>query len=378
MTKFKPIFEEFDYDYFMEQMLNQISDDMDKREGTVIWDALAPASIEFANQYFQMDEIYKNMFSDTADREFLIKHGKDRKTFVYPATYALIKGKFDKAIEIGTRFNLRDLNYKVEKFLSFEEVEENGKPKKYFYYSLRCETSGEIGNIPYGQLLPMTNIQGLKYAETMELLIPGEDEEDTEHFRNRVLDSFHDTRFGGNIADYKDFVGAIQGVGKVRVIPVWDGPTTVKVVFLNSENKPPTTELVDEVQTKVDPTQNAGEGKGIAPIWHFVTVEGAGADEIQIKTKIEFEKDYTFDTLQVYIEEAIDRYLQSLRSGWDNEENTVVRVSRIESAILDIDGVLDVLVTQINGKSSNYIVKENAVPILGDVVHDESLVSCYE
>ena len=84
------------------------------------------------------------------------------------------------------------------------------------------------------------------------------------------------------------------------------------------------------------------------------------------------------EEIEIYIEEAIDRYLQSLRSGWDNEENTVVRVSRIESAILDIDGVLDVLVTQINGKSSNYVVKENAVPILGDVVHDESLVSCYE
>ena len=37
----------------------------------------------------------------------------------------------------------------------------------------------------------------------MELLIPGEDEEETEAFRQRVLDSFQTQAFGGNQADYR-------------------------------------------------------------------------------------------------------------------------------------------------------------------------------
>ena len=44
---------------------------------------------------------------------------------------------------------------------------------------------------------------------------------------------------------------------------------------MTSEFKPPTEEFIQQVQTKIDPTQNNGEGLGIAPIGHIVTVEGA-------------------------------------------------------------------------------------------------------
>ena len=77
--------------------------------------------------------------------------------------------------------------------------------------------------------------------------------------------------FGGNVADYKERVNAMNGVGGVKVYPVWNGGGTVKLVIINSEFNVPSAELVGQVQTAVDPVQNSGRGVGIAPIGHVVT-----------------------------------------------------------------------------------------------------------
>ena len=54
------------------------------------------------------------------------------------------------------------------------------------------------------------------------MVIPGEDEEDTEVFRQRYMDSLNAQAFGGNRADYLEKVNAIPGVGGVKVYRVWN------------------------------------------------------------------------------------------------------------------------------------------------------------
>ena len=63
----------------------------------------------------------------------------------------------------------------------------------------------------------------LTHAELVELLIPGDDEEETETFRQRVLDSFQSQAFGGNQADYREQVLAMPGVG-LSLIHIWPFP----------------------------------------------------------------------------------------------------------------------------------------------------------
>ncbi len=66
-------------------------------------------------------------------------------------------------------------------------------------------------------MIPIDYIQGLKTAELTEILIPGEDEEDTEKLRQRYFDSFKDSAFGGNVRDYLNKTKSIPGVGSVKV-----------------------------------------------------------------------------------------------------------------------------------------------------------------
>lgn len=361
------MYEDQTQEVILSRMLSKVSDDLDKREGSIIHDACAPASIEVMLLYAMCDYFLKNTFGDTAEREFLIERAKERGLKPYPATYAVVKAVFTPdslEIAIGTRFSYDDLNYEV-----IEKVSAGT-------YLMRCETAGTVGNMPAGTLLPIDYIAGLQTAELTEVTIPGEDEEGTEVFRARYLASFDSQAYGGNIADYKEKVNAIEGVGGVKVYPVWNGGGTVKVVFMTSEYKPPTAEFIDQVQTIIDPETNHGEGVGIAPIGHVVTVVGAANSAINIGLHLTYSSG-SFVDYEEDIKQVIDDYFFELNQTWEQTQiatteqvsNTglVVRISQIETRILGISGITDIEHTTLNGEESNLTLGVDELAVRGVV-----------
>ncbi|HEK5039664.1 TPA: baseplate J/gp47 family protein, partial [Clostridioides difficile] len=93
-------------------------------------------------------------------------------------------------------------------------------------------------------------------------------------------------------------------VGGVKVYPVWNGGGTVKLVIINSNFKVPSTDLVNLVQEEIDPLQNQGEGLGLAPIGHRVTVEGVTSTTINISAEITYKNGYTWENIKSIAEEA--------------------------------------------------------------------------
>lgn len=354
----------------LNRMLEKVPNDIDKREGSIIYDASMPAAIEFMLLYATVDYFIKNTFGDTAEREFLILRAKERGLAPYPATYAIVKGECTPNninISVGTRFSYDDVNYSITESLG------NGQ------YLLKCETIGIIGNKPSGKLVPIDYVKGLEFAQLLEVTIPGEEEEITEDFRTRYLNSFENQAYGGNIYDYREKVNAIEGVGGVKIYPVWNGGGTVKIVFMTSEFKPPTEEFIQQVQTKIDPEQNNGEGLGIAPIGHTVTVEGAKNTNIKIDLNVTFDNG-SFENYKSKIEKIIDNYFLELNSKWEDTQRVsvdvyenkgiIVRISQIESRILDIEGVTDITGTKLNGLEKNLQLDTDELAVRGEIIND--------
>lgn len=337
----------------LKRMLESVPDSLDQREGSIIFDSCKPAAIEVMLLYAMADYFLKNTFGDTAEREYLIERAKERGLYPYLATYAKCKGTFTPAtldIPIGTRFSYDDVNYAITEKIS------DG------VYFMSCETSGIVGNKPTGSLIPIDYVAGLQTAVLSEVTVPGENEEETEAFRKRYLDSFNSQAYGGNIADYREKINKIQGVGGVKVYPVWNGGGTVKVVFMTSESKPPTAEFVNNVQTLIDPVTNSGQGVGIAPIGHFVTVQGATNSRIAIGLHLTFSNG-TYENYKDAIESAIDEYFLELNRGWQDTQKAeignvsnsglVIRISQIESRLLNIEGIEDIQHTTLNNIEEN-------------------------
>ena len=47
--------DEMTFDYIMNRMLESVPDTVDKREGSIIYDALSPAAAELAKAYMELD-----------------------------------------------------------------------------------------------------------------------------------------------------------------------------------------------------------------------------------------------------------------------------------------------------------------------------------
>ena len=343
------------FESLMKEMLSRIPNDLDKREGSVLYNALAPSAVELQNTYIEMDNILDMVFVDTTEGVFLTKKCHERGIERLPATNAICKGEFNIDVPIGSRVYFVGLQYKV--------TEKNSQK----FFKLQCETSGEKGNHPLGNMIPVEYIQNLTSAVLTEVLIPGEEVESDQSLRQRYYDSLFGLAFGGNIADYKQKVLQMQGVGAVKVYPTWQGGGTVKLVILTSEYKAPSQELVDMVQTAIDPTQNQGQGLGLAPIGHVVTVVGAQQTTVDVTARITYQNGYYFDRIQSALEQTIEDYFNELNESWGNEKNLVVRISRIESRILDLEGVLDVSDTELNGQMRNIEIDENNIVVRGQV-----------
>jgi uncharacterized phage protein gp47/JayE len=279
---------------------------------------------------------------------------------------------------------------------------------------VECETQGVIGNQYLGDMIPMEYIDGLQTATLTEVLIPGEDEEDTEVLRQRYFDSFKEQSFGGNREDYLETVKKINGVGNLKVTRVWNGDIhpaemipsakvtswyqsvidgldaevalwlskvylaasekkltvggTVLITIVDSDDYgEATTTLVKEVQETLDPDISAGEGYGLAPIGHVVTVKSASPVTIQVKTTLTFDEGYNWSNLGNTITEAVNAYLLELRQEWADSSFTVVRVSQIESRILAVKGVADIANTRLNGSTNNVTLGAYEIPVIGGV-----------
>lgn len=369
---YEPIFDDNTFENVLERNLDRIPDEFDKREGSVIYDAIAPMAIEISLLYSYLDFLFKNAFGDTANRYWLIERAKERGIEPYKATKAVIIGRFDAKLNIGDRFFIDDIYYTVSK-LQKEE-------KELFFYELICNEEGSIGNIEGGKLTPTRTIRNLNLAEIYKLAILGEDEEDTEDFRERYFETIKSIAYGGNIDDYRKKVKAIDGVGLVKVIPVWNGGGTVKLIITDSKFKEPTSELISKVQEIIDPIPFHQKGVGVAPIGHYVTVVGAKSKKINITCEILKSRDSNLEEIKREIEKDVEEYFKNQRKIWSSYEKVDssiyvendIRLAKITSIVLNVADVIDYDTIKFTDTDKKvFELSEDELPVLGDIIVTE-------
>jgi len=348
------------YEDLIAQKLAKVDPSLDTREGTsLIYNSTAANSIETIQMLVTLKNQIDLVFADTAPREYLIRRAAERGLKPFEATKARLKGVFNKNVNVGARFSLDELNYIV-----VEKIKDNE-------YVMECETFGEMGNLFIGTLIPIDYIDGLTSAELTEVLVPGENDEETEAFRTRYFNSFESTAFGGNRKDYKDKVSFLQGVGGVRVYRAWNGGGTVKLVIINSQFEKPSTALVEDIQEAVDPLHGQGDGLGIAPIDHIVTVFPVDETIIDIDLNITYQSSWGWADIEAKVLAVIDDYFKELAKEWaesdDDHAGVVVRISQIETRLLGIAGVIDIANTLLNGTETNIVLTKEAIPKRGVV-----------
>ncbi len=351
------MYENMTYDFLLQTMLQETANDVQKIPGTLVYNALSALAFELEKLYIQADYIIGQGYADTADYENLVRIAGNRGIYPKEATHSIFKAEFNVAAPIGSRFNLKQYNYIVSDVI---EAEKNT-------YKMTCEYAGSEPNELLGELTPITYIDGLESAKLTECLVAGEDADSRETLYKRYIESFTSDSFGGNVASYKQYFREQDGIVDCKIYPVWNGPLTVKAVLLGAGYTAPTEYLIKQIQEACD--SEPGEGYGFAPIGHKVTVEAVTELKISVETHITFAGGYNFETSKEEIKKAVESYFLETRKTWASNETLTMYISRLESAILNVQGVIDVSGTTLNGNDHNLTLTADQIPVLSEVTN---------
>lgn len=347
------------FDAILTRMLERIPENYDKQEGSVIYDALAPAAAELHTMYIALDEAVTNSYGDTASRDYLIRLCMERGIMPTEATSAVVQLEVtpSRADLLGMQF--RQPNSTVTYTVS--EMMNSG------IYRMKCDTAEDIGNRYLGAVLPVSSLDNLETAEITAILIPGTEEEETEHLRERYLQNTRIKPFAGNRSSYVELISGMPGVGAVKVTPFWRGAGTVLITLTDASYGTASDAFVQQIQEVVCPIGDTS-GLGLAPIGHNVTIQSVKAKEITVQLSIAVASGYTTNAISMEIEKTINLYFMELRKAWAKETATIVRTAQITSRVMAIRGVIDVYSVQMNQSSRNITLDSSTIPILGGVL----------
>ncbi|OIB00187.1 Baseplate J family protein [Paenibacillus sp. LC231] len=364
----------------MNRMLNKVPSDIDKSEGSFIWDAHAPVAFMLSEAALWAQELLRRGFASTvaSDRPDIrsaeldlrtAEHGITRREAVASSGSVVFTGKPGTTVPAGTYVATpadegsgeSSVEYVTTSGVTLSDLGTGTAP-------IRAVMPGSNGNVPAGVIqLMMTSISGVTSVTNLEPTRSGTDTESDQSLLERFYAKVRSQGTSGNKAQYMQWANEIAGVGGVEVVPLWKGPGTVGLYLIDTGKRAASPDIVDAVQQYIDPSQD-GQGEGVAPAGPVITVMPAAEVAIDISVKVQRTQELpsTMDEIRKLIEDGVRTYLQQIAF---NRKDPLVRYTRIAAVLLDIPIIIDYSDLTINGhtEQQNIEIGSGQVAVLGTV-----------
>lgn len=337
-------------DQILDEMKAGIRDDVDKREGAVVHDMLAPVAEEIEMLGWELDAIYANGFADTADLDFLKRRAAEMGVDWKPAVSA--EGSITLAGANGTQVPTA---YRVftESGVYFQTTATATLIDGTATIPATAVVGGISGNVSAGEITQFeASVAGITGVTNNANFTGGIDDESGDDLLTRYLLKVRKPITSGNTFHYELWATEVEGVAAAKVFPLWDGDGTVKVVVIGSDGRAPSPDIIGNVAEHIETER---------PIGADVTVVAVQEIALDIVVTLTLAGDLTPDDVLAGVMAGIGDYLLSEAS------TGVVRYNRVGDALLHVGGVIDYEGLTINGGISNVIVDAESVAIVGEV-----------
>ena len=351
---------QYTYESLHTEALNLVAEDVDKREGSVVFDMTAPAAWNIAKCFDVLYQVAMQSRIQTATGEYLDLCASQNKIYRNRATHAKWRihvEPMDVELTVradgvqGTRFiSTNGLNYIYEVITK----ESDGD------YIVECLNAGAEGGRDFGELEERPIVHALESVEFVKCLDGGQDEETDAAFRMRWWSIAKNMGYGGNFYDYQTWIltdyaqdNGYQFDG-FFIFPAWDGGGTVKIVpTIKTDDggyMPTDTASASALKDWLDPEPVTGQGAGKAPVGHKVTVETAETVSIDVHivvtmiggsplTEIVISKIQS--AVRAYFEAQRGRAATTKSDGFPYAYSALIAVSAIESVAHNQSGDID-------------------------------------
>ena len=322
----------------------------DTREGSYTNTLVSPVAYEMWKFYMALNAVIPMVYIDEKSGIYIDKkaahYGIERKPGTKAQAVVEIAGDDGTLIIAGKVFLTGD---SLQYALDTDVVITDGLA----HCSLTAVENGEKYNVPAGAIFrQMQNQTGITRVESAAA-IGGTDAESDTSLVNRYYDFLRRPPTSGNIAHYEKWAREIDGVGAAKVIPLWNGPGTVKVLIAGDHNQPVDAAIVESVTSHIEK---------VRPIGADVSVESASGHTINVAASVAILPTTDIYTVEEAFSAALTLYFESI-----SFTQYLVVYNRIGYILLGIPGVVNYTDLTINGAAIDIPLSINEVPVIGAI-----------
>ena len=322
-------------------------------EGTFSRDLIAANAVEFENCYNEIEMLKYAAFAETAWGEYLTRRasefGVERKRAVTARGEVTVTGEAGAYIIRGSLFQTKE-------GLKFYTTESATIPdnRKTLTIPIEAGSPGTKGNAAENTITEIPySIPNVYSVTNKAKCTDGADEETDKALLARLLFRVRQPITSGNANHYRDWAMSVDGVGNCKVIPLWNGNGTVKVIIVTSNNESASKELIQNVGTYIEKHR---------PIGATVTVVSPAPLTIDIRAEVSGKDNYTNDDAWA-VKYAVMDYLKETGFGL-----SYVSLAHIGKILLGVKGITDYKNLTLNGKAQNVMLTNEQIPVCGKVV----------
>lgn len=336
------------YEEIKKRILDSITIDIDKREGSFINDMISPLAVELTKTYIEFNNIINIAFVESSYDKYLDmkvnefgifrKDGdKARGILKITGTDGVVIPKGTIALtDDGLRFSLESGVIKEGQALIIATSEDIGK--KYNVLANRIKKL-EIDIFGVNSVVNESEFSG------------GIDRETDEELKSRFFNTIRKPQTSGNIYHYEQWALEVDGVGNAIVKPLWNGAGTVKVLISDSNKQPVNEDIIRKCKEHIE---------SVRPIGATVTISTPTLFNISVSVDVDLDNTKELEEVKGYIKESLIKYFKTC-------SNEVV-FTKVGGVISNTEGVSDYRNLTINEGTSNVSIPEENIINLSSLV----------
>lgn len=345
-----PLFESLTPETILERILSRMDTDLQTREGSYAYDQAAPIAFEIWRVLMTLDELVEAFYVNERSGPYLDAHARlfamSRREGAKAAARMTFRGRDGTVIPAGSLFYAAGA---MQFQLTEDVVLKDGAGAGYL---LAAEVGAQY-NVPAGAIDQIgRTISGLERFEN-EAAQGGADPESDGALFARLDEKRKRPPTSGNAAHYREWALSVNGVGAVRVTPLWKGPGTVLVLIAGYDRRPVDDAIVSACAQYIQ-TQR--------PVGADVTVASAEGVEVDAAAQVMLSSTASLTAVKAAFAALLEGYLAEAAF-----EEFTVYANRVGALLMSVDGVLDYQGLTLNGSGENLALDSGQVPLVGEV-----------
>lgn len=342
--------------YYEEYKKNDVS----AVEGTFSFDTLAANAKEFEKAYAEMDLMMEAAFPQTSWGKYLDYLAEElaglmRRAATASIAVLTITGTAGITVPTGSLFATETgTNFATDEdaVIGFGGTVD---------VKATAQATGAGGNVDKGRInkIPVS-IYGVSSVTNSAAAYDGYEEETDDSLLERLLFAVRQPATSGNVYHYIEWATAVAGVGAVKVIPLWNGNGTVKVIVVDNNKDVPSEDLLESVRKAIEANQ---------PIGATVTVTTPAVLTVNISLKVT-NGSGNIDAIKTVLTKYFKEKVFGTNYTQQDTNNVTISYAQIGQIILDNSsstGVSDYSELTVNGGTVNISISNEQLPVIGTV-----------